>query len=470
VDGAALPDTFTLNTSVRKKVVFSLPVDTIGKITRITAIGSSRFTIYNHLFVIFEDAIEDTIIETPWNDQGAPMQRKRFRKMLVEVNNLGPGGINVEAQVDHHSIAVSPTIIPAVIDDRGRTVYSFSFEPDTVGILWRCILRSDDGSMMRFFRAWVEAIPEPFQEYRHESPWTDQGVASQKRLRDVIVEADTGGHNVTVTVWVDGYSLPTTYTLNTTARHRTVFSLPIDTIGKIMRITATSAFPFTIYGHEFKYFEDSIEETIIEMPWTIEGWPYKKLWKEVVVQADTGGEPATMDFWLDGEVTAQQFTFQHNGRLLSTFSLAKDTIGKIARVTFGAKIMRNYQITYVIDKLPADVTLADSWTQTFDFDRYKILRRLWMSISNPDADVTYELWIDNVLKQTGTIAADPTPDPSFSKRKIDLPSAKKGKLFRISFKSTAAFGVFWEKSEIELKDLNVEDGYRRQKLPPPQTF
>jgi hypothetical protein len=477
VDGAVLPGTYTINSNptapgyiLRKEIVFSLPVDTQGKIARITATALTPFTIYRKTFVPFDDAIEDTIIETPWSDNGAPNQRKRFRKLLVEVNNLGLGGIEVEAQIDQHSILISPAVIPANIVDFGRTVYSFSFEPDTVGILWRTILRSETGSQMRFWRAWVEAIPEPFQEYRHESPWTDQGVANQKRLRDVIIEADTGGQDVVVTVWIDGYTLPDTYTLNTSARSRVVFSLPIDTIGKIMRLTATSSYPFTIYEHDFKYFEDSIEETIIEMPWVIEEWPYKKLWKEVVVQADTGGQPATMTFWLDGVITAQTFTFAHAGRLLSTFSLAKDTIGKIARVTFSAKIMRNYSISYVIDKLPPDVTLADTWTQTLSYDRYKILRRLWISMTNPDADVNFEIWIDNVLKHSGVILADPTPDPSFSKRKIDLPSAKKGKLFRLSFNSTSAFGIFWEKSEIELKDLNVEDGYRRERMAPPQTY
>jgi hypothetical protein len=466
VDGAALPDTFILNTPYRERVVYSLPVDLIGKITRITAVANQRFTIYGSDFAHFDDSIENTVIETPWSNEGAPNQRKRFRKLLVEVNNLGPGGIIIDTQVDNRSV----TTIPTYISDLGRDQYSFSFEPDTVGILWRVILRSETGSQMRFWKAWVEAIPEPFQEYRHESPWTDQGISNQKRLRDVILEGDTGGHNVTITVWVDGYSLPDTFTLATSARSRVVFSLPIDTIGKIMRITATSGFPFTIYEHEFKYFEDSIEETIIEMPWVIEEWPYKKLWKEVVVQADTGGQPATLTFWLDGVVTAQTFTFSHAGRLLSTFSLAKDTIGKLARVTFSAKIMRNYSVNYVIDKLPPDVTLADTWTQIFNYDRYKILRRLWLSMTNPNADVNFEIWIDNILRHSGNILANPSPDPSFSKRKIDLTSAKKGKLFRLIFSSTSAFGIFWDKSEIELKDLNMEDGYRREKMAPPQTY
>lgn len=470
VDGAALAGTYTLNTNssapgygLRKEVVFSLPVDTVGKIVRITATGTNQFTIYRHVYVPFSEAWEDTIIETPWSDDGAPNVRKRFRKLIVEYENLSTGTITFTVQVDGSTVG---TITSAGTSETGRREKVFSFPVDTVGTLWRVTGTVSSGTF-RFYRAWPEAIPEPQSATTYEAPWNIWGTISRKRFRTIMVDCDTGGANVTVTAWIDGVALGGTFTANTAVRKNLIFSLPLDTTGIQARITATGSSAFVIYDYRFTYAEEpniiGIQETI----WTDEGWPYLKVWKHLVIEADTQNVARTLSFWLDNAVSTT-VSVTANGRASMVKSLPADTIGRLARCTVSGDCQL-YSVRYVVEKLPPDVTLADSLDQIFGWDGYKLIGRwIWMTMKNPSS-VTLNVYADGTLKTTKTISSS-NPASGWRKVKVTMPSNIKGTLFRFSFSSSSAFQIWWEQSEIEMKALNRDDGWIKQKFVPPQTF
>ena len=459
----------TMATTGRTMVYYPLGVDVKGTLARLRVNAHTGYEVkvYSHNFVCYPEPDSVQFFQTPWSDEGAPNLKKRFRKLMIEIDNLGPGNVDIDWQVDNASVLPTPTKVLST--ETGRQEFVFSIGPDIVGTLWRVVAAgSTSSTRFRFYRAWVDAIPEPFSEKRYESPWDDDGIPMLKRYRDLIIDADTNSSNVTLTVWVDGAALPGTFTLNTTTRKESIFSLPLDTLGKITRITATGTTRFTIYKFAMKGTPESPESSITESAWSSEGWPYKKLWREIVIEADTLGVPVTATFWLDGVATAQTFPFTHTGRQLSTFSLNKETIGKIARVTIVGAVKRDYSIQYVVEKQPPDTTLSDTYERTLSFDRFKSLRRLWISAKNP-AVLQVEIWIDGVISYA-SIQPINNPVYGYKKTRIDLPDKLKGKLVRMVLSSQTRFQVFFEDTEVEVRNWNTEDSYNRVKFPPPQTF
>ena len=90
-------------------------------------------------------------------------------------------------------------------------------------------------------------------------------------------------------------------------------------------------------------------------------------------------------------------------------------------------------------------------------------------MKNPECDVNLDIYADEVLISSKTIALEALAT-GFSKRRIDLESAIKARLFRFIFSAPFAFKIYWDRSEWEIRDLNTEDGYRRLQMIPPQTF
>lgn len=464
---------YTVTANGKTKFYYALGVDVKGSIVRlkVTPSGTNEVKVYNYEIRFIQEGDAITKFQSPWSDEGAPHQRKRFRKLLLEVDNIGSGAVTVDFQADNSSVTPVPATITS--GQTGRRQFSFAMPIDTVGVLWRVVLTGAASTTFKAYKWWVEAIPEPFQEARFESQWSNYGTEGLKRARNLLVEADTGGSDVVVTVWMDGAALAGTFTLNTSTRQRKVFALPLDTLFKIGRITASSASntPFTLYSHNVTYLDEAaLDSTIQETQWADEGWPYLKLWRHFTINVENStGSNATATLWLDGAATAQTFTIPSaTGQRLYTFSFARDTIGKLARVVVTGVVTKLYKIQYVIERLPPDLIIHDSYESVLSFDRIKVLRRLWLSYKAP-ADITMTVYTDELLSYSHTVPAS-NPVSGYTKIKIDLPSAIKGKLIRLVMTSGTRFQVWWEQSEFEMMGLNPEDGFSRVRLEPPKTY
>jgi hypothetical protein len=460
VDGAEVYSFTGTAVSYRKKFYYSFPVtaDMIGTMARIKLdMGSNEIKVYDYAITSIPVANPVTTFETAWSDEGAANIFKRFRKVVVEVDNISGGTITVTPEID----GVQKT--PFNITASGRQEYVYSFPADTTGYLWRITVSTT--TTMRFYGAKVEALPDPTHGTTYESAWSIEGTANRKRFRDILLDVDTQGQNITLTPWVDGTAL-TPFTVNTATRQTVILSLPVDTTGILCRITSSSSSFHTIYNHSFTYTEEPHFSTIKETVWTDESWPYDKLWKHVLLDVDTQGQDATVEFWLDG-VVSKTWTVNTSSRALLTHSLGQDVIGKLARITVDGVETQLFGAKFAFDQEPPDITVADSYEQTFGYDGWKLLKRIYCAIKAPST-VTIQVYADEVLRDTVTVQSDLTS--GYAKVRVDLNAAIKGKLYRFVFTSSESFKLYWEKSQVEMKPQNTNDGWGLYKFNPPQAY
>jgi hypothetical protein len=433
-------------------------------------------------------------VDTKDYDLGMPDQEKRFFDFVMDADTQGT---TVALQVawdiakpdfqdidnPYEEVGTFQTI------GRQRTILPVLLGEGDSKLATRCALRiiatteATATGYTRIFKVVHRILPEPLRHRTFVTDWSDYGTPGPKFFRELWVEMDTFGLPLErIEVQVDqGVAQVLTPIAGVSGQQKLYFGLVPDLRGTLARLkfVPSGDNEIKVWDHNFQVMGEPPQINTIQTPWTHEGWPYPKLWKEVLLDIDTAGLPMHFSFWLDGKVK-ENFTVQTlNGRERVTYSLEKDSFGKLGRLTLNEDFydfncclpqgVRFYGVEYVIDKDPADVSFSDSYDYLWSFPRLKVLRRFWISIKNPDSDVTMEVYMDETLKHTEVIAAEPR-STGFSKRRIDLESAIKGRLVRVIFSSTFPFQLYWERSEWELKDLNTEDGYRREQMVPPQTL
>jgi hypothetical protein len=147
--------------------------------------------------------------------------------------------------------------------------------------------------------------------------------------------------------------------------------------------------------------------------------------------------------------------------------LGQDVIGKLARITISGDETQLFGAKYAFDQEPPDVTIADSYEQNFGYDGWKTLKRLYCAIKAP-ALVTILVYADEVLKDTVTVQSNLVS--GYAKVRLDLNSAIKGKLYRFVFSSVLPFKLYWDRSQVEMKALNKDDGWGLYYFKPPQSY
>lgn len=433
-------------------------------------------------------------VDTKDYDLGMPDQEKRLIDMVVDADSQGGSfGVQMAFDMRRTEVPYGPseyeTIGTVQTIGRERVILPIPLGTGSSSLATRFAIRllgkspTDAVGATRIYKIIHRVLVEPPRHRTHVTEWSDYGVPGPKFFRELWVDLDTFGYPLdSIEVQIDQ---EVAYTISpveaTNGQTRLYFGLPIDLRGSLARIklVPTGTNELKLYDHSFQVMAEPPLVNTLQTPWSDEGWPYPKLWKEVLLDIDTDSMQMTANFWLDGSVVHWFNVVTRNGRQRLTYSLPKDLIGKLGRITIStshldpiaceAQGVRIYGVYYLTDKQPADVTFADSYEQLFSYPRIKVLRRMWIAIKNPDADVTMSIYCDEVLKYRHTITSERLAS-GFSKRRIDIPSSVKGRLFRIIFESTFPFQIYWDKSEWEIKDLNSEDGYRRELMSPPQTM
>ena len=446
----------------------------------------------------FRDQLEAGFLGIPWAvdtkeyDLGYPDQEKRFIDFIIDADTAGyPVGIEAGFDlVDYNRLFTHDPLGKIVTSGRQRTILPVPLEDGSSRLAVRVQIRitattaADAASSTRIYKIVHRILLEPPRHRTFVTEWSDYGVPSPKFLRELWIDIDTFGVALdSIEVQVD-QAVAQIIQANTICNGQTRFfyGLNPDIRGTLarLRIVPQGINEVKLYDHGFQSIAEPSTTSTVQMPYTDNGYPYRKLWKNVQIDIDTGGRAVTFDFWLDG-IIVQTFEVitDHRQRFLKSFD--QNLFGKLGRLTVtedfidpvtGATIeFRHYGAPlFVTDEHFPDVTIADSFVRTLNYDRYKIARRLWLAMRNPDSAVSLQIYVNNILRDTITIAAEDTFDPAFSKRRIDFKSALKGNVFRFVFTSTFAFEIYWNISEIELKGLNVEDGYNRVRLEAPQTY
>jgi hypothetical protein len=163
-----------------------------------------------------------------------------------------------------------------------------------------------------------------------------------------------------------------------------------------------------------------------------------------------------------------------------TQSFDRNLFGKIGRLTVDMDIndgggnlqgVRLYSdpLFVTVQRNP-DVTIADSFAQSMNYERLKVLKQIFYVLENPLADVVLELYVDGNLRYTVTLSKNASYYPDILIRRQDFPTGMKGKLFRFVFTSSQPFEIDWPHSHLGVHDVNTENTFRRPPLDPPKTF
>jgi hypothetical protein len=425
------------------------------------------------------------IIDTKEYDLGYPDQEKQFIELIVDADTQGYP-VTLQATFDGGEFEPIGTIQTAV---RQRVAFAITMEDSNSYMAVRMSLRlqfeSDPNAdaSTRIYKIVHRVLLEPPRRRTHVTDWDSVGIEGDKYFRQLRIEMDTFGHPLEkIEVEVDHQIIKTiTENISSDGRHQFYYGLGIDQRGSIgrVKIYTDGDWEVKVYSLSFDVIPEPTLINSIQLPWTDNGFPYRKLWKQIELDIDTAGKLIQFDFWLDKEIV-QSFQVVTDARQKVVQSLNAELFGKIGRVTVDVDILGTDGIPqgvrlygdplYVTDQRNPDVTLADSFEQVLAYERKKIVKQMWYVVENPNADVQLDLYIDNILKGSFTIPLNGSLYPKFSVRRMDFNSAFKGKLFRYVFSSTQAFEIDWARTHIVLRDVNTEETHRRPELNPPATY
>ena len=133
-----------------------------------------------------------------------------------------------------------------------------------------------------------------------------------------------------------------------------------------------------------------------------------------------------------------------------TIPIASGVVGAVQIYNAVAHLVAEPRMLQKYDSLPA----------TLGFDRWKLIRRGWITLLSTDT-VTLKLYLDEILRDTRTFATS-----AGIKRKSPtsfLPITK-GVLVRMELTSPADFRFYPEDSELEWRPLDESQGMVRSKL------
>lgn len=425
------------------------------------------------------------IIDTKEYDLGSPDQEKQFIDLTVDADTQGYP-ITVEGSFDgqpHESLGIiqtterARTVLPIVMGDENSKM--------AVRLSLRIMFESAIGatSSTRIYKIAHRILVEPPRHGTYVTDWSNYGSPGPKYFHKLWIEMETFGIPLTeIEIQIDQTIAKTlTENLSTLGRQKLYYGLGIDHRGTLARLkfVTDGEHEIKVYDHGFDFIPEPPLINSLQMPWTDNGWPYRKLWKHIELDIDTEGKLIEFNFWLDGAIS-QTFSVVTNVREHVIQSLNQEQFGKLARLTVDVNpigtdgLLQGVRIyadpIYMTDQRNPEVTVSDSFEQTLANDRIKVLRRIWYVIDNPNEVVTLRIYMDNVLKGTFSIPNTNSITPKLEMRRLDMPGGFKGRYMRFVFTSGQAFEIDWKTCEFLLRDINTEDGYRPPRLEPPATY
>lgn len=193
---------------------------------------------------------------TQYLDFGAPSQDKSFTEIVVDCDLAGE---TLDFYADFDNGEGTPQTVSRT--NSARSQLNFPLTTDTEGR--NIAFRLDDtngGSRIRFYKVTFFYIPLPTKLTKVITEWEDLGYAGDKRLRQLQLEINTNGGDVSVDIQVDGVSSEI-LTVNTTSRQLVALSMAADTVGKLVRLVMTGAATFSYYRHQWEFIRDPLQTT-----------------------------------------------------------------------------------------------------------------------------------------------------------------------------------------------------------------
>lgn len=349
-------------------------------------------------------------VKTPHFSLGAPTLQKVFVDFTIELKNPN-NSLTVETYYDFSNTkdTVDEFTINAGSNNRrrlsfplksGRAMEAYSVSFKFTGTTGR---RVDLHSLsFRWF---------PLEQMQRGGAynWDDLGYPHDKRLQQVTVKYDSEGYEVPLYMdtlsGIDGntfaaaaqtftlHSNVQTYppTASSTGPIHTRVTFPVNDghIVKMIRmrpdVPSDQQQKFKILGYEF-LFEKLPPDKVLFTPWSAEGYPCEKIFRELILDVDTGGVDAAVEVQVDGEdPDALRYTHERvnttsedKHRILTLHS---DIIGKQVRLlnapgTGGKFQLFEHKFNWIPE--PCKVLNWDGYEQTFGYNGFKVIKQIWV--------------------------------------------------------------------------------------------
>ena len=269
---------------------------------------------------------------TPYLDMGVPAFDKALTEIQLDADLVGES-VTLAADFNNgQGVSQSLTVTNAA---RGIVHLPLDDDTEARNVAVR-VQGTNGGSLVKFYKVTFFFIVRPAPIRKILTDWDDLGYAGDKRLRQLQLEIDTNGANVSVAVQVDGVTSET-LTVNTSGRRVEEISLAADTIGKLVRLVISGAAEFSYYRHQFEFIRDPLNTTrydTFELDFGYTRWKYiRRVW----IAGQTPAT-ATMAIWID-EALAYTTTFSltslsGSGWTKTELRLPPGLKGKVFRFVF----------------------------------------------------------------------------------------------------------------------------------------
>lgn len=353
---------------------------------------------------------------TGWYMMGMPSMQKQFGDVVVELLN-NETEVTVEVYYDY---ATTPS-------------ETFVIGANPAGVRYRKVLSMRSAASqeayaisLRFTGVSVEPVTlysltfnfltlEQIQHGR-ASDWDNCGYPFDKRLQQVSFEFDVAGTDAIVYLdtmsGIDGktyneavqtlvLSSPAATVTTGPLRGRKTFPIADGIVAKLVRLRPAET------GHDIKIW--SPEWSFIQYPpdkvlfteWDDCGYPCQKVLREMILDVDTAGTPATVNLQADG-VTKRTFSVQttmDSRHYVVTLNREGDPelIGKQFRILNSPAVGGKFQLfnppQFTVVREPCEVTWWDSLEQTFGYNGYKHVKQVWLHYRSC-APVMMRLYVD----------------------------------------------------------------------------
>jgi hypothetical protein len=404
-------------------------------------------------------------------DQGQPAKKKVYGDIYVEA--LIPTGETVVVQAYLNDELSSETPQNLVGTD-ARKRYKITLGKDKLG---RSISLDFTGINSTATKGCaIHEIGIAYQidqedELLWDSYFEDDGSMEDKWITGLYMEADTGGVNKDIAVFVDGVertSEGSPFTINTSGMKPVKISFSSPVRGTHMRFTSIA-----VVGklRDWRWLWEP-QPVVLTDPfaWDNLGSNHEKYVKGFSIDADTLGAAVTLQLRTNGNETlnalgSEVFTFTHSGRQQSQFAFSNASANQIlAEVVRFANTSSNplqvFNLTWIFDTEPPHKTRWNTQERSFNLPGWGHLRDAYFAIRSA-ADVTLTVTIDGNVQSGITIT---NTSGARVKKYVQFP-AFKGKVFQFTLTSASDFKVYNEDTNIWVKAWNSSVGYKQFQLP-----
>jgi hypothetical protein len=292
------------------------------------------------------------------------------------------------------------------------------------------------------FRHWEYAFAKTDypQDIVYFTEISDYGYPHLKYLQQLVIDADTNGQVVPVTIEGDGSDLQTVNVTTTAQNRRALITLNQSLTAKKVRLkvgTIPSGGKFQLFDHDIVWQPADKGPVKHTFDWDDLGYPYDKRLTTIVLEYDKGAAAATMVMdtitGLTGatiNLAVQSFVLSGTGRSLQQFAIADGTIVKMIRirpVSVPDVNFKHWDYKFPdMEKLPADSSLFTKWDD-LGWACRKTFRHIALEMDTGGVAATVAAQIDGTTVQSFSV----TSTDIDRIRILTFDANYSGKLFRL---------------------------------------